>query len=213
MPEYGRGREAAYQGGIIMNVLKLTTLAAMLLLVGACVTINIYFPAAQAEQAAEKIVEDILGKQAPKEDKGVWLGTQRFERIAAGLLNLLVPQAQAAQPDFNVNTPQIRQLQAAMKQRNRSLKAYYSNGSVGFTREALIEIRNQSAIPLKERAKSERLIAEENHDRNALYRAIAAANGHPEWEPDIRSTFARTWVQQAESGWWYQDTSGGWKQR
>ena len=196
-----------------MKVLKLTTLSGMLLLLAACVTINIYFPAAQAEQAAERIVEDILGKQAPKEDKGAWLERRQFEMFAGKVLNLLVPQAQAAQPDFNVNTPQIRQLQAAMKQRNQRLKAYYSSGGVGFTRDALIAVHDSSAIPLKERAKAERLIADENSDRNALYGAIAAANGHPEWAQDIRSTFARTWVQEAEKGWWYQDSSGNWKQR
>lgn len=196
-----------------MKLLKLTTLTGLLLLLVACVTINIYFPAAQAEQAAERIVEDILGKQAPKEDKGAWLERRDFERIAAGLLNLLVPQAQAAQPDFNVNTPQIRQLQAAMKQRNQSLKEYYSSGGVGFTRDARIAIRDQSAIPLKARARAERMISDENRDRDALYAAIAAANGHPEWEREIRATFARTWVQEAASGWWYQDASGSWKQR
>lgn len=196
-----------------MKVLKLTTLTGMLWLLAACVTINIYFPAAQAEQAAERIVEDILGKQAPKEDKGAWLGKQQFQRVAAGLLNLLVPQAQAAQPDFNVNTPQIRQLQAGMKQRNLALKEYYSSGAVGFTRDARIAVHNSSAIPLRERAKAERLVADENSDRDALYAAIAAANGHPEWEPEVRSTFARTWVQEAEKGWWYQDSSGNWKQR
>ncbi|MCB1866994.1 MAG: YdbL family protein [Gammaproteobacteria bacterium] len=196
-----------------MKALKLTTLASALVLLAACVTINIYFPAAQAEQAAERIVEDILGKQAPKEDKGVWLDTRKLELIAAQLLNLLIPQAQAAQPDFNVNTPQIRQLQAAMKQRHQSLKAFYSSGGIGFTRDARIAVQNPSAIPLKERAKADRLVDDENRDRDALYRAIAAANGHPEWEPDVRSTFAKTWVQEAERGWWYQNSSGNWKQR
>ncbi|MCP4288494.1 MAG: YdbL family protein [Gammaproteobacteria bacterium] len=197
-----------------MKILKLTTFSAILMLVlAACVTINIYFPAAQAEQAAERIVDDILGKQLPKEDKGAWVGKPRFERIAEGLLNLLVPQAQAAQPDFNVNTPQIRKLQAAMKQRNKRLKVYYSSGGVGFTRDGRIAVHNQSAISLKDRTKVKRLISDENSDRDALYRAIAAANGHPEWEPEVRSTFARTWVQNGEKGWWYQNSAGSWKQR
>ncbi|MCB1763817.1 MAG: DUF1318 domain-containing protein, partial [Gammaproteobacteria bacterium] len=39
------------------------------------------------------------------------------------------------------------------------------------------------------------------------------ANGHPEWESDVRATFARTWSQKAEKGWWYQPTPGNWKQR
>jgi hypothetical protein len=42
---------------------------------------------------------------------------------------------------------------------------------------------------------------------------IARANGHPEWEPDIRRTFADRWVANAPRGWWYQDASGAWKQK
>ena len=39
-----------------------------------------------------------------------------------------------------------------------------------------------------------------------LYREIAAANGHPEVEADIRTTFAERWVgKAAQSGWYYQD--------
>ena len=44
-------------------------------------------------------------------------------------------------------------------------------------------------------------------------REIAAANGKPEWESDIRSTFAQRWVAKARGGWWYRDAAGGWKQK
>jgi hypothetical protein len=46
-----------------------------------------------------------------------------------------------------------------------------------------------------------------------LYREIARANGHPEWEKDIRKTFARVWVQEAGRGYWYQDARGQWRQK
>jgi uncharacterized protein YdbL (DUF1318 family) len=40
---------------------------------------------------------------------------------------------------------------------------------------------------------------------------IAKANGHPEWEGDIRKTFARRWVERgARPGWYYQNASGAW---
>ena len=45
------------------------------------------------------------------------------------------------------------------------------------------------------------------------YREIAAANGHSEWEADIRTTFAERWASKAPAGWWYQDESGAWKQK
>lgn len=35
------------------------TIAALIVLIPACVTINIYFPAAAAEKAADKIIDDV----------------------------------------------------------------------------------------------------------------------------------------------------------
>jgi hypothetical protein len=200
-----------------MKVARITGLFATLMLLAACVTINIYFPAAEADEAAEKIVKDILGKDEqpvpPAEDKGVMV-PQRTERSFVGLaLDFFIPSAQAATPDFNVDTPKIRGIQASMRKRHRSLTPYYASGAIGYSRNALLRIRDASAVPLKERNRMKKLVAADNKDRNALYKAIANANGHPEWEPEVRATFAKKWVQEAHSGWWYQDGSGNWKQK
>jgi uncharacterized protein len=56
-------------------------------------------------------------------------------------------------------------------------------------------------------------VTEENNDRAALYREIAKANDHPEWETNIRDTFGRRWIVNAATGWWYQDSNGAWKQK
>ena len=44
-----------------MKKLNMFLIPAMLFVVAACVTINVYFPAAAAERAAEKFVGDVLG--------------------------------------------------------------------------------------------------------------------------------------------------------
>jgi uncharacterized protein len=56
-------------------------------------------------------------------------------------------------------------------------------------------------------------VNEENADRKALYREIARANDRPDWEDNIRETFARVWVDEAPSGYWYQDAGGSWRQK
>lgn len=187
----------------------------------ACVTINIYFPTSQAEDAAREIVGDILGKPAdgqppakPADDKSGSLDWGRgVERIAGGLLDFVIPAANAAQPDFNVETAKIRQIRASMKQRHGRLADYYQNGSIGFTQKALVALRDPGALSLKEKAQVNKLISAENRDRNTLYQAIADANSHPEWEGQVRSVFAKTWIQEAGRGWWYQDPKGRWKQK
>ena len=47
----------------------------------------------------------------------------------------------------------------------------------------------------------------------AIDRVKALATQHPEWETQIRQTFAAQWIERAQGGWWYQDASGAWKQK
>jgi uncharacterized protein YdbL (DUF1318 family) len=68
-------------------------------------------------------------------------------------------------------------------------------------------------VPLAERAGLNQAVADENRDRQAVYREIAVANGHPEWEAQIRATFAKEWIQKARPGWYYQDAGGAWKKK
>ena len=68
-------------------------------------------------------------------------------------------------------------------------------------------------FPLPDRAAVKRLVSEDNADRAQLYAEMAKANNHPEWEADIRKSFARRWVAKAKAGWYYQDDSGAWKQK
>ncbi len=201
-----------------MNPLKTTALIGAVFLLSACVTINIYFPSAQAEEAAREMVQDILGKDdAAKADEKKQSALPRqlpfYVRMGEDVLGFLIPPVHAAAPNFNVNTPKIRKIQARMKKRNAALKPYYAKGAIGFTRDALVKIRNASAIPLKVRSKIKKMVTAENADRNALYRAIAEANGHPEWLPDVRNIYAGIWIEEAGKGWWYQSAKGQWKQR
>ncbi|MEN8175882.1 MAG: YdbL family protein [Pseudomonadota bacterium] len=180
-----------------------------------CVTINIYFPAAAAEKAAELIVEDVLSGSRPSEpappqgDKSGQLTPAR--EIIAAFLDWAVPPAAAA-TKFDVDTPAIREIQSRMKSRHGRLRAFYDAGAIGYTRQGLIAVRDAASVPLKSRSKLNALVKEENRDRNALYREIAKANGHPEWEPEVRAVFAQQWIDKAQRGWWYQDAQNRWRQ-
>ena len=201
-----------------MKSLRIPVTLALLAFVAACVTINVYFPAEAAERAADRIIRDVYGEPAPQQSAPAEpqslnrpLGTPSTSPLRA-LLDWLVTPAQA-EADISVNTPAIRQLEAAMEKRHRQLAKYYADGAIGMTLNGEIILRDQKLIPLQDRNTVKGLVAGENRDRNALYAEIARANGHPEWETDIRDIFARRWIDNAPSGWWYQTTQGGWKQK
>ena len=192
------------------------------LLLGACVTINIYFPAAAAEEAAREIVRDVLDVQQPKaqpqeqqkpeDDQSAIERPNPAVMVAGRLMEMLIPQAHAAGADININTPAISRLRQSMGKRQRSLDPFYRSGAIGFDESGRVAIRDLKAVALKDRNRVKKLVADENRDRDALYREIARANGHPEWEADIRKTFSRIWIEEAPSGYWFKQ-GGSWKKK
>lgn len=118
-----------------------------------------------------------------------------------------------AAADLEINTPAIASLKASMQQRHSQLVDYYNNGAVGLTRDGLIAVRDANAVPLGERQSVNAKVAAENADRQALYQEIAKANAHPEWESDVRKTFAQRWVEKAAPGWWFQGSGGSWSKK
>jgi uncharacterized protein YdbL (DUF1318 family) len=190
-------------------------LASLTLALAACVTINVYFPAAAAEKAADRIIEDIWGKDQEKGGEQSALPVAAGQVLLAalrGTLDLVVPTAEA-QADLDISSPAIRSLTASMKTRAPDLDPFFGSGAVGLTANGLVELRDANAVPLADRNRVRKLVADENADRTALYREIAGANSHPEWESDIRNTFAQRWIANASAGWYYQNAAGEWVQK
>jgi uncharacterized protein len=205
------------------------------LAIAACVTINVYFPAAAAEKAADQIIDTVTNRAtadgapaaapaplAPSSSASASPPISRtlvqhpawYLQAANQLINVLIPAAQAQNANLDVSTPEVRALTASMQQRFTQLEKYFASGAVGLTADGMISERDTSAVPLAERAVVKRLVAEDNKDRVALYAEIAKGNGHAEWEAEIRSTFARRWIERgAKPSWYYQDAGGAWKQK
>jgi uncharacterized protein YdbL (DUF1318 family) len=193
----------------------------------ACVTINVYFPAAEAREAAKQFVEKVINETDVKPADSVKPGggsasveTPWNERMAASLarvdfasvLGIGAAQAQG-QPDIKIQTPAIQAIQARMEQRvDAQLREAFDAGALGFTADGMVTVRDASKLALKDRVAVNQAVADDNRDRAAVYREIAVANGHAEWEPRIREVFAKQWIASARSGWWYQ-SGGGWKQK
>jgi uncharacterized protein YdbL (DUF1318 family) len=208
------------------RVLPFKLLLAVMLV--ACVTVNVYFPAAAVEQAADQFINNVTGRSntTPQGDKPqdasepprTYHRADQPPVLLAALghaLELLVPAAHAqSSPNIDAATPETRAIQASMRTRFPQLEKYFDSGALGLTNDGLIAERDTSSVPLAERATVKRLVAEDNRDRATLYTELAKANAHPEWEADIRKVFAQRWVETgAKAGWYYQDSSGAWKQK
>ncbi|MEJ1249434.1 YdbL family protein [Denitratimonas tolerans] len=183
-----------------------------LMVLSACVTINVYFPAAEAQEAAREFVEKVIGDEMPGGQPPAPVPQQDGGGMA--LLSFFISSAHAQIPDITIRTPAIQAIQARMADRFQSqLAPHFDKGALGFGRDGLVVVRDAGSLGLKDRAAVNQAVADDNRDRAAVYREIAVANGHPEWEQQIRETFARQWVSSARAGWWYQDAGGAWKQK
>lgn len=188
------------------------TLAAATAFLAACVTINVYFPAAEAETAAGKLVEEIIGdddssgaEPSPVGDNPQGLLWQRLNPI-----NWMIPAAHA-RANIDISSPAINEIKQRMKQRyEQFLKKWLDQGVIGFNNQGFVEILDMSALGLKDRQQVKKVVADENRDRKALYRELAVANGHPEWEEEIRQVFVKQWIAKAHQGWHYQLPDGSW---
>jgi uncharacterized protein YdbL (DUF1318 family) len=196
------------KGGTSMKHSLLIVVFIALLLTLACVTVNVYFPAAEVQQAADKIVGEVRGEKTspeatPQPDQS------RLRREFRGL-SIFQDEAYA-QADINVTTPNIRALKASMKERFAGMRPLYDKGVLGETNDGHVSIRSLEALSLQEKAEANKLVKAENADRDALYLEIAKANNlSPDTVPDIRKLFANSWRKDAANGWWIQKDNGDW---
>lgn len=191
-----------------------------------CVTVNIYFPAAAAEKAADQIILDVWHQQGgaadatktatPPATKNSGAKNEHSaldpRRIVVAALSAISGEAHAQNVDFNASSPQIEQIKARMASRFGELRPFLDSGAVGLTGNGLVAVHDANAASMAERARMNQLVNAENKDRKALYQAIADANNQPGWAGQIQKTFAERWISQAQSGWWYQ-SGGSWKKK
>ncbi|WP_291328402.1 DUF1318 domain-containing protein [Desulfovibrio sp. UCD-KL4C] len=194
------------------QVLSLMTFLA----VAACVTVNIYFPAAQVEKAAENIVDDIYGTDAQQPAK-----TNKDSSSLSNFIAFMTPTAANAQSvtesdieGLKQSNSAIRGLKQTIASNHQQLIPYYESGNIGINKSGFIELRNNDGMTIAATAKVRRLIAQDNKTRDELYEEVAASMNIPGSEiQKVENIFTEVWQKKAPAGWWIQDAAGNWKKK
>ena len=211
----------------------------LLMALSACVTVNIYFPAAAAQKLADQVVGEVYKAAA----KGALLAPvapavsvpvppaapTRSVAPASNALSMASPYHAAsyllamgfsafsgtaeAAANLDASSPGVQSARAQLEAIAAQMRPYFVSGAVGFTANGLVAIHDAAAVPLQQRAALNGLVNSNNSALSNLYQQIADANGHPEWEGQIQQTFAQAWINKAPAGYWYQSPSGQWQKK
>jgi len=190
---------------------SLTRCAGLLALVlGACLTVNVYFyPSKEVDDTAKMIIEDIRG-QALGPNEGATPPAEKKDDQSS-LDWGLVAAAHAADPETTVSNPAISAIKAKLKARAAALIPFFQSGAVGEGNNGLVAVKDIVAVSMRDRAKVNSLVKEENQDREALYTEVSKELGVKDKDlPKVRQSFAKEWQKTAGSGWWVQREGGEW---
>lgn len=212
----GRLRRSDHEKGGVMKrpaCRRWLYVPAFLAIAAACVTVNIYFPAAKVEKTAEEIVGEVYREkepapQEPQEKPRSW----RQEGIPRSIgLARLGPAPAYAEEATTVSNASIRALKDQIARRHQELLPYYQGGQAGINREGYLEVRGTDGLGLPQVAALKRLVDADNAARRQLYEEVARAlNLTPEQVPQVRRIFAKEWREKAQGGWWIQADDGQW---
>lgn len=133
------------------------------------------------------------------------------------LLAFLAIPATAAPTSSEINldigTPPVMVAKHTLAQRSSRLIRFYEAGVIGLGDDGMIKIHDGSRLTLTQRQIAEKLIDQENPERNSLIYAIAEAHGGKEAQPAVRAAQIKRWKEQFHSGWWMEDAQGNWYQK
>ena len=162
-----------------------------ILLIGACVTINIYFPAEKVESVAGEIVEDIRG---PQPEKPAAPGQkQQGYRKDRSLFAFLVSTAWAEEVT-TVSNPAIRELKNRMKNRYLQLKPWFASGVLKEGGDGYVVIAQTDSLSVRDKGTIRNLVGAENNDRKSLYLEVAKALNIDANQVDrVAGIFAKEW--------------------
>ena len=191
--------------------LKFWTLLTISLFFLACVTVNIYFPAAAAEKTAEEIVKEVR-EQIPQKEEEEKDEKQPAEPEARQWQ--LITVAYAQEGALEVSNASIRALKASIKARYSALIPYLQKGVMGENKAGFLEVRNREGLSLRDKAKVKQLVEAENKDRAVLYKEVSKAlQIDPTQIARLQKIFAKEWQKTVPSGTWVQTEDGNWEKK
>ncbi len=179
-------------------------------------TVNVYFPESEIEQAAEEIEERVRSGQGVEGlDNSYAPVPPRIKRYLAFSFESLHAYA-ADDINININTPVVKSIIKSRTKRFKELVPQLDSGVFGEGFEGYLVLRNKEGLNLKQMTEFKKIILEENADREKLYIEILRANNlgrDEEMVKRVGKLFAEAIQKKMKKGRWFQKDKDTWVQK
>jgi len=200
-------------------------LLSILLISCAIITVNIYFPEKEVQEALKAVEKELM---TPEEKKPEGTPEKKTETPPQSSIKWeWVPSAMAQASEFSEEfssrlkkMPDVVAAYKEMGARLPQMDRLRDSGTVGEGKNGLLVVREEKGVTPADRS----LISAENENRgtvmNGMARAIVRINRVPENEQNIRQVmpqaveqFASVRRSSAKKGWWVQEPDGNWNRK
>jgi uncharacterized protein YdbL (DUF1318 family) len=177
----------------------------------ACVTVNVNFPESAVQKATDDYVRDLY-RAKEKGNKPAPAAEPSAKPQAAFEL---IPSAHADEGDlFRVDTDKALSIREKLRGRLDEVLSQKRAGVVGESNDGLLVLKSPDKLKKLLLKKVEKLVSDENSDREELYGEILTANGLPRTRlKNVQKSFSRSFQAESPSGTWVQDIEGKWARK
>ena len=179
------------------------TVAALIMAVS-CVNIpdtmnlNIDVTIRHIQEQAGEILDFVEGKDDSLGDMPVETQNESYLRKVFDFVSPM----QTAYAETNLNSPRVKQIANKMRERHGEVKSVKATGAVGETNRGLLELVTPGKITdAAKKNEVQRVIADENADRKALYKEVARINSDSNMTvTQVENIYAKEYRDRADKG-------------
>ncbi|MDD4731101.1 MAG: DUF1318 domain-containing protein [Desulfovibrio sp.] len=183
----------------------------VLILVAACVNVNIYFPAAELKRDAENVAKRVYGIE-DEQDADQGRQEESAPQGARSLLELLGPSPAFAQDYQSLSNSVTRGIEQQLGQVYKQLQPFYASGNVGLDQNGFAVLRDKSGLGMQQIGTINRLVSQDRSLKQQLYQEKAKAAQTPGNVGAVQNIYAEVWKDYAAPGTWIQQ-GGGWSRK
>ena len=197
----------------------------ILLISCAIITVNIYFPEKEVQEAYKALEKELMTPEGNKPEGTPEKKTEtppqssiRWEWVPSAMAQPSELSGKIA--DVVKKMPDVVAAYREMGSRLSKIDRLRDSGVVGEGKNGLLAVRDEKGVTPADRS----LISAENENRgtimNGMARAIVRINRVPENEQNIKQVmpqaveqFASVRRSSAQKGWWIQESDGNWSRK